>query len=141
MTCGPLLCLKNAKDAAESESGVFVVADGDGIYAHLDDGIIVATGLSHVAEVEDVGFFDFKLFEEMSHAKFFVHARSDGIDRSSAADFVVKFGGKFFAAGDNLFAFFAVWVPSVFCLGASLLPEGREGDLREAILNDFVAFL
>ena len=47
-----------AENATEGIGGVFVVADGDGFDAHLDDRIIVAARLSHVAEVEDIFLFD-----------------------------------------------------------------------------------
>ena len=76
----------------------------------------------------------------MSHAKNFVHAWGNGVDRGGTTDFVVKFGGEFFAACDNLFAFFAVWVPCVFGFGAGFLTEGGEGNLGEAVFDDFVAF-
>lgn len=55
-----LMGLQGAEDtenAAKSEGGVFVASDGNGVDAHFNDWIIVATWLSHVAEVEDVGFF------------------------------------------------------------------------------------
>ena len=114
-------------------------ADGDGVDAHLDDWVIVAAGLGHVAEVKDIFFFDIEFFEKMGHTKDFVHAWGDGVNRGSAANLVVEFGSEFFAASDDFFAFFAVWVPSVFGFGARFLAEGRESDLAEAIFDDFVA--
>ena len=39
-----------------------MTTDGNGVDAHLDDGIIVAARLGHVAEIEDVLLVDFKLF-------------------------------------------------------------------------------
>ena len=129
----------DAEDAAESVGGVFVVADGDGVDAHLDDWVIVAAGLGHIAEVEDVGFFDFELFHEVRHAEDFVHAWGDGVDRGGATDLVLKFGGDFFGAFDDGLTLFAIGVPSVLGLGASGLAEGREGDLAEAVFDDFVA--
>ena len=54
--------MKNAENAAEGVSGVFVTPHGDGVDAHFDDGVIVAAGLGHVAEIEDVGFLDAELF-------------------------------------------------------------------------------
>ena len=75
----------------------------------------------------------------MGHAKDFVHAGGDGVNRSGAADFVVEFGGELFTASDDFFAFFTVGVPGVFLFGAGFLAEGREGDLREAVFDDFVA--
>ena len=75
----------------------------------------------------------------MCHAEGLVHARSDGIDRGSTADFIVKFGANFFATGNDLFAFFVVWIPGVFSFGASFLAESRKSNLREAIFDDFVA--
>ena len=74
----------------------------------------------------------------MGHTKDFVHAGGDGVNRGSAADFVIKLRGELFATGDDFFAFLVVGVPGVFGFGAGLLPEGREGDLTEAIFNDFV---
>ena len=50
------------------------------IDAHLDDWVIVATWLRHIAEVKDVFLFDFELFHEVSHAEDFVHARNKGIN-------------------------------------------------------------
>ena len=76
----------------------------------------------------------------MGHAKDLVHARGDGVNRGGAADFVFEFRGEFFATFDNLFTFLAVGVPGVFFFGAGFLAEGGEGDLREAIFDDFVAF-
>ena len=35
-----------------------MASNSDGVDAHFDDGVIVAAGLGHVAEVEDVFFFD-----------------------------------------------------------------------------------
>ena len=132
---------ENAEDAAEGISGVFVVSDGDGVDAHFDDGVIVAAGLGHVAEIENIFLLDAELLEEMGHAEDFVHAWSDGVNRGGAADFVFEFGGELFTAGDNLFALLAVGVPSVLLFGAGFLTESREGDLREAIFDDFVAWL
>ena len=40
-----------------------MTSNGDGIDAHLDYWIIIAAWLRHVAEVEDVFFGDFELFE------------------------------------------------------------------------------
>ena len=34
-----------------------------------------------------------------------------------------------------------VWIPSVFNVGAGFLAESGEGDLREAVFDDFVAVL
>lgn len=76
----------------------------------------------------------------MGHTEDFIHARGDGVNGGSAADFVVKFGTVFFAEGDDLFAFFAVGIPGVFSFGAGFLAEGGEGDLGEAVFDDFVAF-
>ena len=50
--------LDNTQYAAEGVGGVFVVSDSDGVDAHLDDWIIVAAGLGHVAEIQDIFFFD-----------------------------------------------------------------------------------
>ena len=98
-----------------------MVSDGYSVDAHFYDWVIIAAGLGHVAEIEDVFFIDVKFFEEMSHAEDFVHARSDSVDRGSAANFVVKFRSEFFTAGDDFFAFFAVGVPGVFLFGAGFL--------------------
>ena len=117
-----------------------MVSYGDSIDTHLDDGVIVAAGTCHVAEVENILFCDVELFHEVSHAESLIHTRGDGVNRGSAADFVIKLGGEFFASCDDLFAFFAIWVPGVFFLGASVLAKGRESDLREAIFDDFIAF-
>ena len=108
----------------EGEGGVFVGMDSDGIDAHLNNGVVIASWLGHVAEIKDVGFFDFEFFEEMSHAEFFVHTWSNGVDRGGATDFVVKLWREFFAASDDFFAFFAVWIPGVFGLSAGFLAEG-----------------
>ncbi len=130
----------DAEDAFEGVGGVFVVADGDGVDTHLDDRVIIAARLSHVAEVEDVLFVDFEFFEEVGHTEDFIHAWSDGVNRGGAADFIVKLGGELFAAGDDLFAFLTVGIPGVFGFGAGLLAEGGESDLREAVFDDFIAF-
>ena len=98
-----------------------MISDGDGIDTHLNDGVIVAAGLGHVTEVKDIFFVDFELLEEMGHAENFVHTWSDGVNRGSTTDFVVEFGSKFFAAGDDLFTFFAVGIPGVFGFGAGFL--------------------
>ena len=129
-----------AENATEGIGGVFVVADGDGFDAHLDDRIIVAARLSHVAEVKDIFFANFELLEEVSHAEDFVHTGSNGVDGCSATNFVIKFGGELFAALDDCFAFLAIWIPSVFGFGASFLAESREGDLAEAVFDNFVTF-
>lgn len=39
-----------------------MIADSDGVNAHLDDWVIVAARLGHVAEVKDIIFFDVELF-------------------------------------------------------------------------------
>ena len=77
----------------------------------------------------------------MGHAEDFVHTWSDGIDRGGATDFVVEFGGEFLAAGDDLFAFLAVGVPGIFGFSAGFLAEGGEGNLREAVFDDFITGL
>ena len=114
-------------------------ANGDGVEAHLDDGIIVAAFLGHVAEVEDVGLCDLKLFEEVGHTELLVHAWGGDVDRGGAADFVEEVGEEFATTGDDGFALPMVRIPSVFGFGAGLLTEGGEGDLGEAIFDDFVA--
>lgn len=133
------LFAERAEDATEGEEGVLVGADGDGFDAHLDDGVVVAAGLGHVAEIEDVGFFNLEMFHEFGHAESFVHAGLEDVDGGGAADFVVKFRGEGFGFFDDGLAFFAVGVPEVFGVGASGLTEGGEGDLGEAIFDDFVA--
>lgn len=52
----------DAEDAAEGEAGIFMISNGDSFYAHLNYGVIVASRLSHIAEVENVGFFDLQFF-------------------------------------------------------------------------------
>lgn len=114
-------------------------ADGDSVDTHGDDRIVVPAGLGHVAKVEDVGFFDVKFFEEMSHAKFFIHARSGDVDRGSTTDFVEKIRQFFAAFGDDSLALFQIRIPSIFGFGAGGLTEGRKGDLGKAIFDNFVA--
>lgn len=75
----------------------------------------------------------------MGHTEDFIHARSDGVDGSGATDFVFEFWAEFLASCDDLFAFFAVGIPGIFGFGAGFLAEGRECDLGETILDDFVA--
>lgn len=117
-----------------------MIAYGDGIDTHLDYWVIIATWLSHVAEVEDVLLLDVEFFEEVSHAEDFVHAWSDGVNRSGTTNFIVKFRGELFATSDYLFAFLAVGIPGVLFLGAGFLTESGESDLREAVLDNFVTF-
>ena len=77
----------------------------------------------------------------MSHTEDFVHAGGDSINRGSAADFVVEFRAVFFAKGDDLLTFFVVWVPGVFFFGAGFLTKGGEGNLGEAVFDNFVTRL
>ena len=129
----------NAENTAKGISSVFVRADGNCVDAHLDDWVIVAAWLSHIAEVEDFGFFDIELFEEVSHAKDFVHARDESINAGSAADFVFVGWGEDFGAGNDGFALLAVWVPSVLGFSAGFLAKSGEGNLTEAVFDDFIA--
>ena len=115
-------------------------ADRDGIDAHLNDGIIVATWLSHIAKVEDIFLFDFEFFHEVGHAEDFVHTWSDGVNRSGATNFVIISWSELRGALDDSFALLAIWIPSVLGVSAGMLAEGREGDLAEAVFDDFVAF-
>lgn len=131
---------EGGENAAEGKESVFVGTDGDSVDAELDDGVIVAAGLGHVAEVEDVGFGGVELLEEVGHAEFFIHAGSGDIDRGGATDFIEEIGEFFAAFGDDGFAFFEVGIPGIFSFGAGSLTEGRESDLGEAIFDDFVAF-
>ena len=108
--------------------------------AHLDNWIIVAARLGHIAKVENFGFFDFELFEEMSHTEDFVHTRDESVDTGSAADFVFVIWCKLFDASDDGFALLAIRIPSIFGFGASFLAKGREGDLAEAVFDNLVAF-
>ena len=133
--------LEDAEDAAEGVGGVLVIPDGNCVNAHLHDGVIVAARLGHVAEVEDVGFFDVEFFEEVSHTENFVHAWGNGVDRGGTANFVVEFRGEFFSSVNDLLAFLAVGVPGVFCFSVGMLAESRESDLGEAVFDDFVAVL
>ena len=71
---------ERGEDAAEGEEGVFVGADGNSVDVHLDDGVVVAAELGHVAEVEDLTFVDFEFLEEVDHAEFFVHAGGGDVD-------------------------------------------------------------
>ena len=116
-----------------------MVSDGDSIDTHFYDWVIIAARLGHITEVKDIFFLDFQLFEEVGHTEDFVHAWSNGVNRGGAADFVVKFRSEFFTAGDDLFAFLAIGIPSVFGFGAGFLAEGRESDLGEAVFDDLVA--
>ena len=75
----------------------------------------------------------------MGHAEDFIHTWGYGVDRSGAADFILEFWAELFAPCDDLFAFFAVRIPGIFGFGAGFLAEGRECDLGETILDDFVA--
>ena len=77
----------------------------------------------------------------MGHAELFVHAGSNGINRGGATDFVIKFGGEFFATLNDLFAFLAIWIPGVFLFGAGFLTKGGDGDLRKAVFNNFITWL
>lgn len=43
--------LDNTQYAAEGVGSIFVISDSDGVDAHLDDWIIIATRLGHVAEI------------------------------------------------------------------------------------------
>ena len=115
-----------------------MAANSDGIDTHLDDRVVVATWLSHVAKVENVGFFDFELFQKMSHTEDFIHTWSNGINGSGAGDFVFELRTKLFAPCGDLIAFFAIWVPGIFGFSASFLAEGRKGNLREAVFDNFV---
>ena len=56
MNVSMVLCeiADDAEDTAKGIGGVFVRTDGDGVDAHLDNWIIVAAWLCHVAEIEDV---------------------------------------------------------------------------------------
>ena len=134
------LFFRDGEDAAEGVGSVFVATDSDGINAHLNDWIIVATWLSHIAKVEDFFFGDIQFFEEVSHAKDFVHARDESINAGSAADFVFVGWSEGFGAGNDGFALLAVWVPGIFYFGAGFLTEGREGDLAEAVFDNLIAF-
>ena len=115
-------------------------ANRDGVDTHLDDWIVVTTRLSHIAEVEDIFLFNFELFHKVGHTEDFVHAWSDGVDRGGATDFVIISWSKLFGALDDSFALLAIWIPSVLGVSAGMLAEGREGDLAEAVFDDFVAF-
>ena len=75
----------------------------------------------------------------MGHAEDLVHARSDSINGSSTGDFIFKLGAEFLASRSNLIALFAIRVPGVFGFGAGFLPEGRKGDLGEAVFDNFIA--
>ncbi len=134
------LFLNEAENAAQSISSIFVTADSDRIDTHLNNWIIVATWLGHVAKVKNVLFIDFKFFHEMSHAEDFVHAWSDGINGGSATNFVIVSWGEFFGALDDSGAFFMVRVPSVFSFGAGFLAKSREGNLAEAVFDNFITF-
>ena len=117
-----------------------MIAYCDSVDAHLYDRVIIAAWLGHIAKVEDVGFFDVEFFHEVGHAKYFVHAWSNGVNRSGATNFIIELWSEFFAALDDGFAFFAIWVPGVFCFRAGGLAESREGDLAKAVFDNFVAF-
>ena len=118
-----------------------MVPHGDGINTHFDDWVIIAAGLGHVAEVENVFFADTEFFEEVSHTEDFIHTRGDSINRGSATDFIFKLRSELFATSDDFLTFLAVGVPGIFGFGASFLSESGEGNLTEAVLDDFVAFL
>lgn len=115
-----------------------MATDGDSVDAHFDDRVIVASRLSHVAKVEDVGFFDAEFFEETGHAEGFVHTWGNGVDGGGAGDFKLEAWGKFVGTFGDGVAFFVLGVPGVFFFGAGSLAEGREGDLRETIFDNFV---
>ena len=46
-----------AENATEGIGGVFRATDGNGVHIGLDDRVIVATRLCHVAKEENVFFF------------------------------------------------------------------------------------
>ncbi len=76
----------------------------------------------------------------MGNTEDFIHARGDGVNRGGTTDFVFKFWGEFFAASSDSFAFFTIGIPSVFFFGAGFLAESGEGDLAEAVFDNFVAW-
>ena len=115
-------------------------ADGDSVDAHLDNRVIVAARLGHIAKVENFGFLDVEFFEQVGHAEDFVHARDESVNRSGATDLVFVIWSELFSAGDDSFTLLAIWIPSVFGFGASFLAEGRESDLAEAVFDNFVTF-
>lgn len=116
-----------------------MTANSDCVDAHLDDRIIVATWLSHIAKVKNVLLSNFELFHEMGHAEDFIHAWGNSVNGGSATNFVIISRREFFGALDDSGAFFVVRVPSVFGFGASFLAKSREGDLAEAVFDNFVA--
>ena len=136
-----MLFANKAEDAAKGIGGIFVTAHRNGINAHLYDWIIVAARLSHIAEVKDVLLFDLEFFHKVSHTKDFVHARNKGVNGGRAANFVFEFWGELFGTSNDCVALLVVWVPSIFNVRAGFLTKGREGDLREAIFDNFVAIL
>ena len=133
--------IQDAEEAAKSESSVFMRTDGDSVDTHMLNGVVVTTWLSHIAEVENVGFIYFQIFHQLIHAKFFVHTGDKSIDGGSAGDLVFKVGGELLSALDDTLALAMVGVPSVFLFGAGVLTEPGKGDLREAVLDNFVIFV
>ena len=116
-----------------------MTANRNGVDTHLDDRIIIAARLSHIAEVEDFWFFDLEFFHEVGHAENLVHARSYSVNGSGAADFVLEFWCNLFNASNDSFALFVIWVPGVLNIGAGFLAKCGEGDLREAVFDVFKA--
>ena len=76
----------------------------------------------------------------MSHTEDLVHAWNEGVDGSSATDFVFEFWCKFLGASHDSVTLLVIWVPSVFNVRAGLLTKSGEGNLRKAILDNFVTF-
>ena len=56
--------IQDAEEAAKSESSVFMRTDGDSVDTHMLNGVVVTTWLSHIAEVENVGFIYFQIFHQ-----------------------------------------------------------------------------
>lgn len=113
--------------------------NSDGFDAHLNDWVVIAARLGHIAKIKNFWLFDFEFFHEVGHAENLVHARSDSVNGSGAADFVFEFWRKFFTALNDGFAFFTIWIPGIFSFGAGFLAEGREGNLAEAVFDNLVA--
>lgn len=140
---GEFLC-RDADEAENTLQGIkciLVRTDGDSVDAHFDHGIIIAARLSHVAKVENLGFGNVELVEEMFNTKSFVHAGSSNVDRGSAADFVEEVGEFGLAFGDDGLALFHIGVPVVFFGSTHGLAKSRKSDLRKAVFDDLVARL
>lgn len=121
---------------AEVLFGVFPAVDRKGRHAESLDGVVVPLRVEAVADKEHVVERDAAMSCEFLHAVRLVDALARNVDARRAAGAHFEVGELRLDAPPEVVLLGAGRIPPLLGVDRGVLPEGAEGDLRPAVLED-----